>query len=75
MCRLGDQRVEWMYQGGFAAQEDAAKKKEEYLLGKAVDKLPDHGPAEAVSRVSTLHHAPGVNLDLRLQPSARNNNS
>lgn len=53
VCRLGDQRVEWMYQGGLAAQEDADKRKEEYLMGKAVDKLPDHGPAEAASRVST----------------------
>ena len=54
LCRLGEQRVEWMYQGGFAAQEDAAKKKEEYLMGKAVDKLPDHGPSEPAARVSTL---------------------
>jgi hypothetical protein len=43
-----------MYQGGFAAREDAEKKKEEYLLGKAVDKLPEHGPSEAAARVSTL---------------------
>lgn len=42
-----------MYQGGFAAREDAEKKKEEYLMGKSVDKLPEHGPAEAAARVST----------------------
>ena len=53
--RLGDQRVEWMYQGGFAAQEDADKRKEEYLLGKTVEKLPDQtGQEEAPSRVHFL---------------------
>lgn len=54
-CRLGDQRVEWMYQGGFAAQEDAEKRQEEYLLGKTVDKLPEQaGQEEAAARVHVL---------------------
>lgn len=42
-----------MYQGGFAAQEDADKRKEEYLLGKQVDKLPDNQKEEK-SRVRPL---------------------
>jgi hypothetical protein len=45
-----------MYQGGLAAREDAEKKKEEYLMGRSVDKLPDHGPSEAPARVSTCLH-------------------
>lgn len=46
-----EDRVEWMYQGGFAAQEDADKRKEEYLLGKAVERLPDQGKEEPQARV------------------------
>jgi hypothetical protein len=42
-----------MYQGGFAAQEESAKRKEEYLLGRAVDKLPDQGKPEPKARVRT----------------------
>lgn len=40
-----------MYQGGFAAQEDAAKRKEEYLLGKPAE-LP--AGEEEQSRVRPL---------------------
>jgi hypothetical protein len=54
MCRLGEQRVEWMYQGGFAAREDAEKRKEEYLMGKTVDKLPEDIKTEEAARVSVL---------------------
>jgi hypothetical protein len=48
-----------MYQGGFAAQEDAAKRKDEYLLGKPAE-LPA-GEAEQ-SRVSTLHSRAALQL-------------
>jgi hypothetical protein len=32
-CRKGE-RLDWMYQGGLAAKEDAAKRADEHLLGK-----------------------------------------
>jgi hypothetical protein len=53
-CR-NEERVEWMYQGGFAAQEESAKRKEEYLLGRAVDELPDQGKPEPEARVCDYH--------------------
>ena len=41
-----------MYQSGMAAKEDAAKRADEHLLGKAVTSLaPAQQPQEEVSRV------------------------
>ena len=45
--------MDWMYQGGLAAKEDAAKRADEHLLGKAANlPLSAEAKKEEASRVS-----------------------
>lgn len=55
-----EQRLDWMYQGGMAAREDAQKRQEEHLLGKAatLDDKPGHtSRCEEVAALPSLYKA------------------
>lgn len=47
--------MDWMYSGGMVAKQDAEKRKEEMLLGKADVSLPQEN-AQEVSNVSAYHY-------------------
>ena len=53
MLHIGrrDDRLDWMYGSGLQAKQDADKRREDMLLGKAEVALPPEKQAQEVSRV------------------------
>jgi hypothetical protein len=56
-CRKED-RLDWMYGSGLQAKQDADKRREDMLLGKAEVALPPEKQAQEVSRVRREGQSP-----------------